>query len=274
MRKLGHIYCPTGEWSYASTPTIQHLGADYYRVYFASRDRANRGHLFSLDLDMNRPTVPMNIRGPLVGPGRKGTFDDCGISPACFFDGDLYYLGWSLTKTAPFHNAIGVLSVSGGKVEREFDDPAMDRSSVDPISLAYPWVVDENKLFYSSCTWWGDTDKDMEFVLRAGVWDDGWKGCRGDVIPLEANEKAIVRPTVIGRRMWYAIKTDRYRIGYAECEPDMSWQRLDNCSLAPSDGFDSEEVTYPCAFEHEGKTYLLYNGNHYGKTGFGIAVAD
>jgi len=33
-------------------------------------------------------------------------------------------------------------------------------------------------------------------------------------------------------------------------------------------------VEYPFVFEHNGLRYMLYNGNSYGKTGFGIAVLD
>jgi hypothetical protein len=33
-------------------------------------------------------------------------------------------------------------------------------------------------------------------------------------------------------------------------------------------------VCYPCVFEHRGSKYMLYNGNGYGRTGFGIAVLE
>jgi hypothetical protein len=33
-------------------------------------------------------------------------------------------------------------------------------------------------------------------------------------------------------------------------------------------------VEYPWVFRHEGATYMLYNGNGYGRTGFGIAVLE
>jgi uncharacterized protein with PIN domain len=31
-------------------------------------------------------------------------------------------------------------------------------------------------------------------------------------------------------------------------------------------------VCYPFVFAHEGVKYMLYNGNEFGKTGFGYAV--
>ena len=37
-------------------------------------------------------------------------------------------------------------------------------------------------------------------------------------------------------------------------------------------GWDSEMIEYPHVFDHKGKRHMLYNGNNYGKTGFGLAV--
>ncbi len=33
-------------------------------------------------------------------------------------------------------------------------------------------------------------------------------------------------------------------------------------------------ICYPFIFDHKGKRYMLYNGNDYGKTGFGLAVLE
>ena len=43
--------------------------------------------------------------------------------------------------------------------------------------------------------------------------------------------------------------------------------------VSPS-GWDSEMVCYPHVFDHKGKRYMLYNGNGYGRTGFGLAVLE
>jgi hypothetical protein len=37
------------------------------------------------------------------------------------------------------------------------------------------------------------------------------------------------------------------------------------------DGWDSEMMCYPNVFECNKDTYLIYNGNDFGKNGFGIA---
>jgi predicted GH43/DUF377 family glycosyl hydrolase len=90
-------------------------------------------------------------------------------------------------------------------------------------------------------------------------------------------EYAFARPCVIydGRlyRMWYSYRGLRYRIGYAESPDGISWTRLDQDGLDPSgSGWDSEMVEYPWVFESDGRRYMLYNGDDYGRSGVGLAV--
>jgi hypothetical protein len=37
------------------------------------------------------------------------------------------------------------------------------------------------------------------------------------------------------------------------------------------DAWDSDMMCYPNTFECDGKIYLLYNGNEFGRHGFGLA---
>ena len=94
------------------------------------------------------------------------------------------------------------------------------------------------------------------------------------------DEYAIGRPCVVKDsgvyRMWYCYRGPSYRIGYAESPDGLSWTRMDrdagiDCS---PEGWDSEMQCYPWVFDHGGRRYMLYNGNSYGKTGFGLALAD
>ncbi|MEO8211109.1 MAG: hypothetical protein ABI840_11175 [bacterium] len=78
--------------------------------------------------------------------------------------------------------------------------------------------------------------------------------------------------------MWYSFrggfKSSKYRIGYAESLDGVRWKRKDeevNLEVS-NNGWDSEMICYPYVFHHEKSFYMLYNGNDYGKTGFGLAV--
>ena len=76
--------------------------------------------------------------------------------------------------------------------------------------------------------------------------------------------------------MWYGHRGSAYRIGYAESVDGIRWIRKDDqagIDVSPN-GWDSESIEYPCYFTHGTSKYLLYNGNAYGKTGFGLAVLE
>jgi sucrose-6-phosphate hydrolase SacC (GH32 family) len=64
-----------------------------------------------------------------------------------------------------------------------------------------------------------------------------------------------------------------YRIGHAWSEDLMNWTRDDESP--PLEGtpgeWDSDMQCYPHVFECDGKVYLLYNGNEFGRYGFGLA---
>ena len=65
-----------------------------------------------------------------------------------------------------------------------------------------------------------------------------------------------------------------YRIGYAESPDGFAWTRRDDEAGidVSSKGWDSEMVCYACVFAYGAREYMLYNGNGYGATGFGMAV--
>jgi hypothetical protein len=103
------------------------------------------------------------------------------------------------------------------------------------------------------------------------------------------NECGIVRACVlkeIGRyKMWYSHRNlqnyrvdsvNSYRIGYAESENGRDWLRMDELvGIDVSDqGWDSEMIEYPFVYEHKNHCYMFYNGNGFGKTGFGYAVLE
>lgn len=99
------------------------------------------------------------------------------------------------------------------------------------------------------------------------------------------HEYAISRPSVIRTeqgtyRMWYSYRAQptvtTCRIGCAESLDGLKWERMDQLAgINVSDtGWDSEMIFYPRVFEHKGRLYMLYNGNGYGKTGFGLAVME
>ena len=62
-------------------------------------------------------------------------------------------------------------------------------------------------------------------------------------------------------------------MGYAWSDDLLNWTRDDTDLWEKSarGGWDSDMQCYPHAFEVCGKYYLLYNGNEFGRYGFGLA---
>ena len=65
-----------------------------------------------------------------------------------------------------------------------------------------------------------------------------------------------------------------YKLGYAYSSDLINWHRDDSLAgIEPSaSGWDSEMQCYPNAFELNGSIHLLYNGNEFGRNGFGLAT--
>lgn len=287
------------EWmrSHAANPVVEHVDGNRFRVYFSPRDSQNRSQIGTLLMELSRGTATVldaSVR-QVLAHGRIGRFDDSGVTvTGLVVRGTrryLYYLGWNRTVTIPFRNAIGVaFSDDGGHTyARLSEGPIVDRNRVDPISLSYPfllWDEDRYRIWYGSCVeWTGSTVLDYEFSLKYAESVDGLDWTRtGDVVlacqpPLE---DAVARPHVVregGRfRMWYSRKKGPYyRIGYAESPDGLRWERMDDragIDVSADGDWDSEMVEYPFIFDHDGQRYMLYNGNGYGKTGFGLAIME
>jgi hypothetical protein len=65
----------------------------------------------------------------------------------------------------------------------------------------------------------------------------------------------------------------QYQLGEAFSEDGETWTRLpmpNGLSLSTF-GWDSKMMCYPHVFSRGNETYLLYNGDDFGKHGFGIA---
>ena len=136
-------------------------------------------------------------------------------------------------------------------------------------------------MWYGSNLRWGAESADMQHVIKSARSSDGLNWLR-DPEPAVGfstpGEYALARPCVVREdgqfRMWFATRGERYRIGAAVSGDGREWTRCDEeWGLRPEgSGWDSEMVCYPCVIRHKERYYLLYNGNGYGKDGFGVAV--
>ncbi len=295
-QRLGWIYSPDGTkpWarSHAALPTPVQIEKDLFRVFFSTRDAENRSHVGWVDVDLSSaPRVLREATEPALAPGVEGTFDDDGISVGCITRADqgfrLYYMGWNLGGRTPWRNSIG-LAQAGSELdffERFSPGPILDRSPEDPYTLTYPCVV--RRMAKDWWMWYGSNltpntaDARLRHVIKVARSNDGirWERNHDTAVGFATPaEYAIVRPTVakIGDvlLMCFASRGDHYQIGAARSEDYEHWTRIDAVmGLAPSkNGWDSEMTCYPALFQHRDRLWLAYNGNDFGRTGFGLAI--
>lgn len=300
-KKLGIVFKPNSSipWmnSHAQLPTPFCLEGTKYRIFFASRDIEQRSHIGYVDIDMMNPTVILKQSiNPVLEPGPWGNFDQDGVFPSCIVQNQgkilLYYIGWTKGSVSPlFHSAIGLaISEDGGETFTKYSQaPIFDRSRFDPCLVTSPFVFqlkDHWEMLYVSGIKW---DKDPEGSLRSyyhikqASSQNGFDWNRNGKIAIDFNhqdERNIARTCVNKNNgifeAWYCYHRENqpYKIGYAESLNGIDWIRKDEKVniFSTTDCFDSDMMCYPFVFSSRGNKYMIYNGNQFGKQGFGIAI--
>lgn len=300
--KKGLVFCPEAQFpsmhTHAANPfAVPTADPDIFRVYFTCRDQQSRSAISYCEMNAadNFKVIYVHDQ-PVLEPGEPGLFDDSGVATGFIinYGGQilLYYLGWNLKVTVPWLNTIGlaIWSDAEGKFIKQSRVPVMDRSEEDPFTISYPSIMEENgvlRMWYGSNLRWGKTQETMQHIFKYAESEDGrdWKRFSRTVVDLtHPGEYALSKPFVIKKsdiyHMWYSYRGNgdiqTYRIGYARSQDGVNWERLDKIAgidVSPS-GWDSEMICYPDIFEYRGKLVMLYNGNGYGRTGFGVATEE
>ena len=297
-RKLGLVFSPAGRYpwmqTHAANPVPIRLRGDVFRVYFTTRDGSNRSHIGYVEIDINSPDELLRVsEQPVLSPGPLGNFDDHGVysSSIVAFEDKLflYYIGWNPGLRPPmFYASIGLaISEDGGETFQKISRaPILSRGEFDPWMVSAPFVLRENgrwRMWYISGLKWEEGDDGLHsyYHIKYAESSNGIDWHRDGLVclDLQPGECNIARVCVVKDaglyRSWYGHNAgDGYRIGYAESNDGCTWQRMDaDAGIMVSDsGWDSDAVTYPYVFTHDGRRYMIYNGNFFGRDGFGLAV--
>lgn len=307
-QKQGHIFSPRKDksWnqSHASVPTVDVIDENIWRIYYATRDETNRSHISYIEVEAGNPgNIIYEHAEPIMAPGILGRFDDSGVMPSWIITVGkmkyLYYIGWTVRQTIPYHNAIGLaISKDGGKnFERFAAGPLFGSTWQEPYFTGTSCVLLEDdvwKNWYMSCTKWEVFNGQPEpfYHIKYAESPDGINWQRKGLVAIDYATEAeggIVRASVLKEsgtyKMWYAYRNghdyrknrqNSYRIGYAESANGIAWTRKDNLvgiDVSES-GWDSGMICYPCVVVHKGRKYMFYNGNTFGKNGFGYAILN
>lgn len=297
--KKGRIYDVDNRIDWATnsvlTPNPFLLDDDTIRVYASFRDDYGVGRIGYIDVRASNPKEIVRIsQKPVLDIGEDGMFDDNGMLLGDVIRvGDdiyMYYVGFQIPKKAKFITCSGLaISHDGGETfERVQQTPIAGRVPNAPFGRCIHTVLYDRGIFriwYSVIQGWHYVNGkpypkyDIRYVESKDgmhIFDDEGILC----LPVGENEYRIGRPRVIKRddkhyEMRFTADTydKQYISGIAYSSDGIHWDRHDEDGLLkPSkEGWDSEMACYPVELETQYGTYLFYDGNGMGATGFGYA---
>jgi hypothetical protein len=309
--KLGKIFDPTEHplphncFAFAQSPQTLVL-EDRVRIYFSTREKDSTGkflsHIAYVDFDKNMQEMLDLSSHTVISLGGLGCFDEHGIFPVNVMpDGDrvlAYTTGWNRKVSVSADASIG-LAISydnGVTFEKHGKGPIMAASLNEPFLVADAFVAMYEGLYhmwYIYGTKWKkfveNEAPDRVYKIAYATSNDGvnWQRDGRLIIEDKLNEdECQALPTVFeldGRyhmyfcyRQAHGFRTESdsaYRLGYAWSDDLLNWNRDDDSAgiAVAEDGWDSKMQCYPHTFKVDGKVYMLYNGNEFGRTGFGLA---
>jgi hypothetical protein len=300
-KKLGNLYTPKeiGRHpkllSHAANPLAVHMDGDIYRIFYSGRDVQNRSSVGAVDIDIIKRCIINEHYSPFFEHGPENSFFADGVSIGNCYEVDgvqyMLFMGWQAPLSGHWRGDIGRLVVTPSlSLELDCSEAFMGNSHGDPISLSYPWVQarpsDGFDMWYGSTRSWDAGNGEMLHVIQHASSDNGHAWHRtGLAVPFQLGfAQAFSRPTVArskdgGLDMWFSYRSgsgEKYRIGFASSRDGATWSLdLESSGIDVSDGdWDSEMIEYPFVFDHDGARYMLYNGNGYGRSGFGLAVLE
>ncbi len=299
-KKLGRLYYIENLCdeliSHCSNPLPVYLEKDTFRIYFSGRDKLNRSSVGAVDVDIVKKQIIKEHKKTFFKCGKENSFYEDGVSIGnCYeVNGERYilFMGWQTKNKTHWRGDVGRLKLNSDySLTLTSEKPYITTDDVDKVSLSYPWVEkinDKYFMYYGSTINWHTENGEMIHVINYAISKDGenWDK-KGLAVPYEYGmAQAFSRPAVIKinneYNMWVSSRgpkgISKYRIYRSTSKDGINWTKVADNKNAGIDvsesGWDSEMVCYPYVFEHKNIKYMLYNGNGYGKTGFGLAVLE
>ena len=285
---------------------------DFIRVYFSTRvvEPKNGKFISEVVFADLKPDLSEVIRvsdRPVIERGLLGCFDEHGIFPMNVIKRGAelwaYTCGWSRRVSVSVETGIGLaVSKDGGlSFIRVGNGPVLTSSPKEPYLVGDGFVFQHSDLYHM----WYIFGKSWRSNEQGGVPERTYKighaVSKDAVIWRKTEEGSAIIPDAIGDlesqalpcvikignvyHMFFCFRdsfdfrtnpTRGYRLGHAFSKDLKNWVRDDQAiPLEQSHGsWDSDMRCYPGVFESRGETYLLYNGNEFGRHGFGAAVLE
>jgi hypothetical protein len=283
---------------------------DYVRVYFSTRASDDAGkflsHVGFADFEKDLRTLIRVSETEVLPLGGLGSFDEHGVFPISPVRvGELIYgytTGWSRRVSVSVETGIGLAMSKddGSTFERWGEGPIVSATLFEPYLVCDAFVrrFDERfHMWYVFGTSWSrgeDGVPERTYKIGQTVSEDGINWTRNNAGHQIVSDRlgsgesqALPSVIAIGKKYHmffcyresfdFRMNSERgYRIGHASSEDLISWVRDDAAAeLTGSPGdWDGEMQCYPHVFRCDGRIFLLYNGNEFGKYGFGVAELE
>lgn len=276
------------------------------RIYFSTRESDDEKFLSHVAFaEFDEKFKMLNFTDTEILPlGSLGAFDEHGIFPlnvVRFKERIFGYVGgWNRRKSVQIDGAIGISeSFDDGKTFVRFaDGPIIDSSLSEPFLIGDPFVKNINGVFHMwyiyGKAWIKEPISERFeriYKITHAISSNGIDWTKDSLTSQLISDstgptEAQAMPTVIKiNELYYLFYCYRevfdfrdnpkntYRIGCSVSSDLRNWrpEEIDFEQQGLEDDWDSEMRCYPHAFTWNGKNYLAYNGNNFGKEGFGIA---
>lgn len=300
---------PEGCSQFAQSPQAL-VFDDFVRIYFSTRAIDTNGkflsHIAYVDMRKNLRDFIGVSDHTVIPLGGLGCFDEHGIFPMNVLRVDDavwgYTCGWNRRVSVSVDTAIG-LAISrdqGSTFQRFGDGPVLAQSLHEPCLVGDGFVKrigDTFHMWYIFGTGWKryapGAAPDRTYKIGHATSHDGIQWRKEEarrIIPDRlGTEESQALPTVtaIGNRyhMFFCYRQSfdfranperGYRIGHAWSDDLANWTRDDDDPYLETvtGAWDSDMQCYPHVFEYDDRIYLLYNGNQFGRHGFGLAMLE
>lgn len=309
--KLGKIFDPrdhllvTGQGEFAQSPQAL-VFEDRIRIYFSTRERDGVGkflsHVGFVDMDRAFERVLRVSSHQVIGLGERGTFDEHGIFPFSPLRVNsriyAYTTGWTRRMSVSTDSGIGLtISDDGGETfSRHGKGPALSASLQEPFLVSDGFVIQHDGRFHMWYIYgqrWirtsADAAPDRVYKIAHATSADGIEWAKSDrgVIPdhIGADECQALPSVVFHDGRFHMIFCYRhatdfrknpargYRLAHATSADLIHWERGQGPVLPESStgDWDVDMQCYPNLVHVDRNLYLLYNGNEFGRHGFGLA---
>jgi hypothetical protein len=295
-KRIGFVPFPQDAVQWATDSLLQPtpflLNSDVIRVFVGMRDDRGRSRVGFVDVAARKPDQVLNIcRTPSLDIGAPGMFDENGVVPCAVILREnqlyLYYAGYQTAKTARFHVFSGLAKSSdnGDSFTRVSSDPILPPTIHEPLFRVIHSILPSDDGNWD--VWYGGGNTFRQgatktlpvYDVRQMRSDDGivFPEQSETAIHLRPEEHRVGRPYVLrtadGYLMFYGYGSEMspYQLGMAHSDDGKSWIRNDHQMQIEGErqAWETEMQAYPSIIQAGCNIYLFYNGNAYGRDGFG-----